>query len=81
MGSRRSRSLHGKASQGPSADAALLMIVCKLWRINTKSCKIYDFLRFIDIRTLFEVNENNEDLENHVYDACCLLPRLLQQRR
>ena len=24
---------------------------------------------------------NNEDLENRIYDACCFLPRLLQQRR
>ena len=25
-------------------------------------------------------NENNEILENRIYDACCFLPRLLQQQ-
>ena len=34
--------------------------------------------KLMDILPINNRNENNETLENRIYDACCFLPRLLQ---
>ncbi len=39
---------------------------------------LFPLVRYI--KNIENENENIENMENHVHDACCLLPHLLQQR-